>query len=220
MSKALCVLALLVLFTGCIGKNTPSTEQAVDGEIIGIVVANKTLDIDPADKVLIPSDISDLKYCDVVTSEYKNLDIMLEEGISKNEYDSLKASGYIEGYEVEYEVKRESNGRESRDAIKNTISKYEAKGTLFRRMDDLEEIYKSNNMEVLTGREFGDRAMYIRVGRGHKAHVQVENIEIYFEIFREEGEEGKLSDLYPYIWLLITRLTSDEEVQPPVATAQ
>lgn len=211
MSRVLCILALLALLTGCTGKNTPPTEQAVD------IVADKTLDIDPVNKVLIPSDISDLKYCDVVTSEYKNLDIMLEEGISKNEYDSLRAAGYIEGYEVEYELKRESNGRESRDVIKNTISKYDVKGTLFRRMNDLEEIYRSNNMEVLTGKEFGDRVIYTKVSMGYIAHVQVENIEIYLEIFREEGEGGELSDLYPYIELLINRLTSDEEVQPPVA---
>ena len=218
MSRVLCVFALLVLSIGCTAKDVPLSIPPANDDV-EITVANKTFDINPANKVLVPSDIPDLKYHDVVISEYKTLDTLLEEGISKNEYDSLRVAGYIEGYEVEYEVKREIDSIESFDVIKNTIAKYEIKRTLFRRMDDLEEIYKSNNMiEIPTGRGFGDKVIYAKVGRGYKAHVQVENIEIYLEISKEGDDEGELSDLYPYIELLINRLKSDEEVQPPEVT--
>lgn len=229
---------LLILSIGCVGESQQSTSKITspppEKSNLEGGSPSKTFDTNPKYKVLIPGDIEDFQYFEVITSEYDNLKIALEEDISKEEYRSLKESGFLESYEVDYRLSTEGEEIWENDTrsfkiitFSNIMSRYKDKESLDKRLDYFEsEVEKSEDVTIMAGKEFGDQALYQAENfswSGYtidefRADVLIENYKINLHITGERSAGIELSDLYPYLEILINRVKSDEEVRPPEVT--
>jgi len=180
-------------------------------------VTSKIIDTNPKYKVLAPSDIGNSQFYDVTESIYETLDDKVERGMKKESYDILKESEFIESYKVKYTLNDENLSNSiSIWEIEVVLNRYKDKGGAQNHLEYAEDYYNSEEtFEPMIGKEFGDKVVYATTTfiKINTAIVQVENFLIYFST-----TGGELSDMYPYIEILVNRLTSDEEVQPPEVT--
>jgi len=182
------------------------------------------INVNPANLVLIPEDFGNITRYFVIDSDYRNLEIAREYGWSERSIESFIESGWIDNYYVKYSVSLSgSTSSEKIWLVSNEVNRFPEKNDIGKMMDFLENVTQSNwegNDTTLEGKNYGDRIIYSSWfdpfhGPGYGVHVQVENYIFTISINSQEISDLSLPNLYPYIEIMINRITSKAEVQPP-----
>lgn len=163
--------------------------------------------IDPKYYVLVPDDVPG----NLVLKKATYSDLRSKAG--SKDYGLLESYNYSESFTVWYY-------KENKPDLLNAVIRFQDEDSAanmisYTKEQILDGVGSSKNANMVSGRDYGENSIYFFYNGSmpyYTSEIQTGNFVIRLSLF---GEDVELSDLYPYLEILVKRVQDDERIIPP-----